>query len=92
MPDPEIAGDRADEVEDVVQLGLAAVHQGELWVILVRRELEGAIAQDPERAAALGRELEAARGSVAKVRAPVMRLAARAQQLGVGAPRSGSRA
>jgi hypothetical protein len=83
LPDEELKGSHAAELEDAVQRGMAAVHAGELWITHVQRQLEGA---DPERRQALERELASSRASVAQVRSRVAPLHARAQELGVGAP------
>ena len=89
LPDSLLGGPEASELEDVVQLGFSAVYSGELWVSQVSRALdEAAGAGESDRLSALSQELRAARGSVERVRTPVAQLAARAQELGVGAPRS----
>ena len=93
LPDSLLCGPEADELEDVIQLGFSAVYSGELWVSQVSRALdEAAGGDDADRLKALSQELRAARGSVERVRTPVVQLAARAQELGVGAPGSTSAA
>ena len=89
LPEDELKGPHAAELEDAVQRGWAAVHSGELWIRHVQRELEQARVSDHERAIALERELAAARAAVSEVRAQVTILHERAQELGVGAPRRG---
>jgi hypothetical protein len=87
LPGDELQGPYAAELEDTVQRGLAAVHSAELWVLHVQRALEGA-GDDPERAAALERELAASRTVVEEARKRVGPLHRRAQELGVGTPRA----
>ena len=91
LPDSELGGPEARELEDVVQLGFSAVYSGELWVRQVSRALERAAVDAPETLAALSQELAGARESVARVREPVVALAARAPELGVGAPQPSQR-
>lgn len=83
LPDDELRGPRAAELEDAVQSGLAAVHLAELWVRHLTRAL-AASGDDPERAAALESEIAESRASVAEARRQVGELHARANRLGVG--------
>jgi hypothetical protein len=85
MPSDELKGAYASELEDTVQRSLAAIHSAELWVLHVQRALEGA-ADDPQRAAALERELTASRTVVEEARRRIEPLHRRAQELGVGTP------
>ena len=86
LPDEELKGAHAVDLEDAVQRGLTAVHSGELWIRHVQRALEAARVGEPERAAALAREIEHSRAAVAEIRSRVGPLHERAQELGVGAP------
>lgn len=87
LDDRELTGPYAVELEDAIQCGFAAVHAGELWISQVQRALEEARGHDPERVAALEREAASARAVVEAARAQMALLHARAQELGVGAPR-----
>jgi hypothetical protein len=86
-PSHELQGPYADDLEDTVQRGMAAVHSGELWIRHIGLALESS-GDDSERRAALERELSESRASVGRVRAQVELLHARARELGVGAPRA----
>ena len=85
LPDSELQGAAARQLEDIVQRGLSAIHTGELWMTELRRALEGSFDR-PSRAVAIATELAAARTSVESVRGPVLELMRRAQRLGVGTP------
>lgn len=87
LPDAELKA-VADDAEEAVQRGLAAVLTGELWLSHLRREHAQAVADDDPRAPALADELNAASRSTASVRDHVTSLAERTQALGIGAPRT----